>query len=357
MEIDLTNLAKMIPPIYYPAFKYKGRFLILYGGSGSGKSYFAADKFLIRTIKEDNHNLLCVRDTGKSVTKSQFPLLKGEVKRWGLSDLFKINESMGNEKITFKPNGNQIIFSGLDDVEKLKSMPSLLINGLSTGINAFAEQPVISGLMQITGYNDLFAGLANALQGVPASFVPTLFNQIKQLMDNDKRSTYSPDYFAETKNKAINKIPGLSETLPQQYGTFGQPLKTYQEGSGLTENNPFNALINPAFVNRYNPMPEAQKVLDIYNLSGENAVLPPVKQRYITYTPAGVKKSERIDLTPNEYAIYQQIAGDYARQQIAKLNVTGDAATMVKKMNGIISDASDRAKDTILNARGIKRKK
>lgn len=122
MEIDLTNLAKMIPPIYYPAFKYKGRFLILYGGSGSGKSYFAADKFIIRTIKEDNHNLLCVRDTGKSVTKSQFPLLKGEVKRWGLSDLFKINESMGNEKITFKPNGNQIIFSGLDDVEKLKSI-------------------------------------------------------------------------------------------------------------------------------------------------------------------------------------------------------------------------------------------
>lgn len=242
-------------------------------------------------------------------------------------------------------------------VGNLAGMPSLLINGLSTGINAFAEQPVISGLMQITGYNDLFAGLANALQGVPASFVPTLFNQIKQLMDNDKRSTYSPDYFAETKNKAINKIPGLSETLPQQYGTFGQPLKTYQEGSGLTENNPFNALINPAFVNRYNPTPEAQKVLDIYNLSGENAVLPPVKQRYITYTPAGGKKSERIDLTPNEYAIYQQIAGDYARQQIAKLNVTGDAATMVKKMNGIISDASDRAKDTILNARGIKRKK
>lgn len=122
MEFDLSNLNKMIPPIYFPAFKYKGRFLVLYGGSGSGKSYFAADKIIVRSMKEDKHNILCVRDTGKSVTKSQFPLLEGEIKRWGLTEHFAINRSMGNEKITFKPNGNQIIFSGLDNVEKLKSI-------------------------------------------------------------------------------------------------------------------------------------------------------------------------------------------------------------------------------------------
>lgn len=49
-------------------------------------------------------------------------MLEGEIKRWGLSEHFTINRSMGNEKITFKPNGNKIIFSGLDDVEKLKSI-------------------------------------------------------------------------------------------------------------------------------------------------------------------------------------------------------------------------------------------
>jgi phage terminase large subunit len=73
-------------------------------------------------MKEDKHNILCVRDTGKSVTKSQFPLLEGEIKRWGLYDHFKVNRSMGNEKISFVPNGNQVLFSGLDDVEKLKSI-------------------------------------------------------------------------------------------------------------------------------------------------------------------------------------------------------------------------------------------
>lgn len=121
-EFVIPDIEKRIPPIYYPAFRYKGRFLILYGGSGSGKSYFAADKLIIRTLKEDNHNILCVRDTGKSVTKSQFPLLEGEVKRYGLYDYYKINRSMGNELITNRLNGNKLIFSGLDDVEKLKSI-------------------------------------------------------------------------------------------------------------------------------------------------------------------------------------------------------------------------------------------
>lgn len=122
MKIDLTNVAKMINPIYYPAFKFRGRFLVLYGGSGSGKSYFAADKIIIRLMKEDKHNILCVRDTQSSVTKSQFPLLEGEIKRWGLTNQFKINRSKGSESITFIPNGNKVIFSGLDDVEKLKSI-------------------------------------------------------------------------------------------------------------------------------------------------------------------------------------------------------------------------------------------
>lgn len=122
MNIDLRNLTKMINLVYYPAFRFRGRFLVLYGGSGSGKSYTIADKILVRLMKEDKHNILCVRATQRSVSKSQFPLLVGEIKRWGLSQVFKVNHSLGNESITFVPNGNRVIFSGLDDVEKLKSI-------------------------------------------------------------------------------------------------------------------------------------------------------------------------------------------------------------------------------------------
>lgn len=122
MKIDLSNITKMINPVYYPAFRFKGRFLVLYGGSGSGKSYTAADKIIVRLMKEDKHNILCVRKTQRSVSKSQFPLLEGEIKRWGLAKHFKINRAPGSESITFIHNGNRVIFSGLDDVEKLKSI-------------------------------------------------------------------------------------------------------------------------------------------------------------------------------------------------------------------------------------------
>jgi phage terminase large subunit len=108
--------------VFEPIFYFKGRFLVLYGGSGSGKSYAAADKLILRAVNESNHRLLCVRQTGKSVTKSQFPLLCGEIERMGLSHLFKINKSVGNETIQCIHNKNLFIFSGLDDVQKLKSI-------------------------------------------------------------------------------------------------------------------------------------------------------------------------------------------------------------------------------------------
>lgn len=73
-------------------------------------------------ITEDNHNFLCVRKTGNTLHKSSFALLVGTIKSWGLEELFKINEADGKEKIIFIPNNNQIIFSGLDDKEKLKSI-------------------------------------------------------------------------------------------------------------------------------------------------------------------------------------------------------------------------------------------
>lgn len=122
LNINLKNLVKMVNPIYFPFFKHRGRFAVLYGGSGSGKSWAVAQKIIYRILTEDKHNILCVRNTGNSISKSQFPLLVGTIRDWKLSDHFTINKAAGKEKITFKPNNNQIIFSGLDDVEKLKSI-------------------------------------------------------------------------------------------------------------------------------------------------------------------------------------------------------------------------------------------
>lgn len=118
----ITDLEKMSNPIFEPFQKFRGRFNILIGGSGSGKSYAAADKVIDRVVTEDDHRILCVRAQANQVTKSQFPLLKKRLKlRYNIDD-FHVKEAAGMEHITYKPNGNEILFAGLDDVEKLKSI-------------------------------------------------------------------------------------------------------------------------------------------------------------------------------------------------------------------------------------------
>jgi len=64
--------------------------------------------------------LLVVRKTGKSNRDSTFALLKQIIIKWKLYKHFKINES--DLRIKCLLNNNEIIFAGLDDVEKLKSI-------------------------------------------------------------------------------------------------------------------------------------------------------------------------------------------------------------------------------------------
>lgn len=122
MKIDLSNLNKIVNPVYKIIFRYTGRYLVLFGGAGSGKSWGIAQKIIVRVLTEDNHNILCARNTGNTIHRSQFALLQATINSWGLADYFQVNEAEGKEKIVCKLNDNKIIFAGLDDVEKLKSI-------------------------------------------------------------------------------------------------------------------------------------------------------------------------------------------------------------------------------------------
>ena len=107
---------------FQKAFYNKSRFLILYGGAGSGKSYFAAQKILTRILSEEPHKILVVRKVAATLRHSVFALFKSLIYQEKLSDFFKINES--NLEITAL-NGNKIIFKGLDDPEKIKSIAGI----------------------------------------------------------------------------------------------------------------------------------------------------------------------------------------------------------------------------------------
>jgi phage terminase large subunit len=120
MEINLENLPHITNPIYYPLYKDKERYLVLYGGAGSGKSVFVSQKMIFRMLTEKNHKFLVVRKVAKTLRESTYSLLKGIISDWGMSALFEENKT--DMTITCKLNGNKIIHAGLDDVEKVKSI-------------------------------------------------------------------------------------------------------------------------------------------------------------------------------------------------------------------------------------------
>jgi len=122
IKIDLTALPELTNEVYYPLYKNKSRYLVLYGGAGSGKSVFAAQKILVRCLTEKPHRFLVVRKVARTLRFSVFSLFQDMIAQWQLTPLFKINKS--DMTITCV-NGNQIIFAGLDDVEKLKSIAGI----------------------------------------------------------------------------------------------------------------------------------------------------------------------------------------------------------------------------------------
>lgn len=119
ISIDLTHLPDITNDIYIPLYTNKNRYLVLMGGGGSGKSHFTAQKIIYRILTEKKHRILVCRKVANTLRNSVFDLLRGTIADWGMSELFKINKS--DMKITCI-NGNEVLFAGLDDVEKLKSI-------------------------------------------------------------------------------------------------------------------------------------------------------------------------------------------------------------------------------------------
>lgn len=109
---DVINAA------YLPYLKDIARVQIFYGGASSGKSVFLAQRDVL-DVMAGGRNILVCRQVGRTLRGSVVQEVNKVISRWGLRELFDINKTDGT--ITCR-NGYQIIFAGLDDVEKLKSL-------------------------------------------------------------------------------------------------------------------------------------------------------------------------------------------------------------------------------------------
>jgi phage terminase large subunit len=105
MTQQQTNI--YIPAKIRPILKNKKRFIVVYGGRGSGKSW-AIIIFLILKSLEKKVRILCAREIQNSIKDSVHKLIADSIARYKLDSLFEITD-----KAIRSHNGSEFIFKGL----------------------------------------------------------------------------------------------------------------------------------------------------------------------------------------------------------------------------------------------------
>jgi phage terminase large subunit len=114
----IIDINVKINPAYMP-FLDKPQFMqIFFGGSSSGKSYFICQKIVIDNI--NGANWLVCRNVARTIRNSTFNEIKKVITNMGMLKYYRINGT--DMVITNVLNGKQILFAGLDDPEKIKSI-------------------------------------------------------------------------------------------------------------------------------------------------------------------------------------------------------------------------------------------
>ncbi len=117
-KINIKISKDIFNPCYFPYLGYTAPLEIFYGGSSSGKSYFCADRCVIDMLS-GGHNYLVLRKVANTVRRSVFNQIAKSIRKLKVSELFSVNKS---DMVITCQNGYQILFGGMDDPEKVKSV-------------------------------------------------------------------------------------------------------------------------------------------------------------------------------------------------------------------------------------------
>ena len=122
MKIRLNLKKSLFNDVYYSSLlDYSNRYEVYYGGAGSGKSVFIAQKLIIKACAS-KRKILVIRKFGTTLKDSVFDLIKEMLNKWKLLSHCKVN--LATYTITL-PNSSVFLFKGLDDSEKIKSITDI----------------------------------------------------------------------------------------------------------------------------------------------------------------------------------------------------------------------------------------
>ena len=211
--INIQIDKKVFNKKYIPYLDNEDRYLLFYGGGSSGKSYYIVQRYVYRLLTR-KMNLLVVRQTGNTNRDSTFALFKQVINQWNLSSLFDITDL----RIKCK-NGNEVIFRGLDDTEKIKS--TTFENGELTDI--WVEEATECKEADINQLKVRLRGGKSKKQMV-LSFNPVNINHwIKRHFIDSKLATVCHSTYKDNKfltEEDIKVLQSFKDTDPYYYNVY-----------------------------------------------------------------------------------------------------------------------------------------
>lgn len=150
------NIIPMYDDVLEDIFKHEHTHYVFAGGRGSTKSSFVGGIAIPLLIMQNpDIHAVCFRKIGNTIQNSIFPQVTWGIYQMGLESLFKIPKTYSSP-ITYLPTGQKILFMGLDDPMKVKSikLPFGYI-----GITWFEE------LDQFAGENELRTVTQSTMRG------------------------------------------------------------------------------------------------------------------------------------------------------------------------------------------------
>lgn len=115
-------------PAYKEAWNHEGRYLLLYGGSNSAKSWTVASKFVFRALNTPNERFLITRKVYKTCHVSVYQQVKDVVDFYfGIEYRKHVAQFRDSTSDIFFPNGSSMLTIGMDREgrDKLRSIAGI----------------------------------------------------------------------------------------------------------------------------------------------------------------------------------------------------------------------------------------
>lgn len=214
-----------------------------------------------------------------------------------------------------------------------KDLTNIIKNSVSAFGDTLLQQSTLQNLLDVfSGYGSPTENLTNEVLETPQRLIPSLVEATARVADTTQRSTYSKGDFFKTQIDTLkSKIPGLSQTLPATYDTWGNEVQR----SGNSLEAAFAQYLNPGqlgYSGGQTPLDE--EIMRLYDATNDSGVFPHKADR--TVTVAG----EKIDLDNQQYSEFQRLLGQ----------ASYDAANAFLEMPGYDSLADEQKADALQGA-------